>query len=107
MNNIKRLFLGIAAIALTLSFSAFKEVKTVSKSSKFANVYYGWSNDDAEYQRISGTPNQALCISDTDETCAIVINSSNPNPPSTLTSQEAQDADALPYNDSDKGYYFP
>lgn len=106
MNNIKRLFLGIAAIALTLSFSAFKETKT-EKASKFAIVNYGWNEANQRYEKITGTPNPTLlCDEVADEDCAVQIDSSNPNPPETLTAQQAQDAGATTYPGSSAGSYF-
>jgi len=104
MNNVKRLFLGIAAIALTLSFSAFKEVKT-ENSPKFANAYYGWDYDDNRYELIpSGLPNNDLCEVKGDKTCSIVIDTESPEP--TLTSGEAQAAGAQPYDGAEIGSYF-
>lgn len=107
MNNIKRLFLGIAAIALTLSFSAFKEVRTEAKSSKFATVYYGWNETDQQYDRIFGTPDPDLnCDLVAPEICTIEVETENPSPPAHLTLQQAQDADATEYDNSGPGSYF-
>ncbi|WP_316757426.1 hypothetical protein [Pedobacter aquatilis] len=106
MNNIKRLFLGIAAIALTLSFSAFKETK-IEKSSKFAIVNYGWNQGNQRYEKITGTPNPGgRCDDVADKDCVVQIDSSNPTPPENLTAQQAQDAGATTYPGSSLGSYF-
>lgn len=107
MNNVKRLFLGIAAIALTLSFSAFKEVKTENKSSKFVTAYYGWNEGLQRYDKITGTPNPGLnCNEIAPETCAIEVVTEDPTPQDHLTLQEAQDANATEYSNSGAGSYF-
>ena len=105
MNNIKRLFLGIAAIALTLSFSAFRDIKTESKAPKFANAYYGWDQDENHYELLtSGVPDNSNCEERGNKTCAIVIDTDNPQ--TTLSASEAEAADAQPYNSSGIGSYF-
>lgn len=104
MNNIKRLFLGIAAIALTLTFSAFKETKA-EKAPKFANAYYGWDQDDNRYEHLTaGLPNNSQCEVRGDKVCTIVIDTDSPQP--TLTASEAQAAGADPYNNAGIGSYF-
>ncbi|WP_025144361.1 hypothetical protein [Pedobacter jeongneungensis] len=106
MNNIKRLFLGIAAIALTLSFSAFKETKA-EKASKFATVNYGWNVLNQRYEKITGTPNPTgLCDAVATQECVVQIDSPNPTPPLNITEQEAQDAGATKYPGSSAGSYF-
>ncbi|RZJ79488.1 MAG: hypothetical protein EOO20_26820 [Chryseobacterium sp.] len=106
MNNIKRLFLGIAAIALTLSFSAFKDEKSQAQSSKFATVNYGWDETDQRYELISGTPSLGNCDPIAPETCVIQVEDDNPTPPVTLSKEEAEEADANAYPGAGGGSYF-
>jgi len=106
MNNIKRLFLGIAAIALTLSFSAFSKVKT-EKVYQFAQVNYGWDEGDQLYRKLTGIPDtENQCDEAPGEVCVVSIDTENPNPPQTLTSAEAISAGATTYPGSGEGSYF-
>jgi hypothetical protein len=60
----KRNVLGLAAIVLAIGFSAFTQKKV-------ASVFYGLKTDGVTYQKISGTPNDALCHDVADFDCVI------------------------------------
>ena len=59
MNNIKKMILGFAAVAMIVSFSAFK---STPKNANLDTYYYGYDLTNNRYQKLPGAPDTGDCL---------------------------------------------